>query len=109
MPAEQHWALELSDAARALHCLPDPQREALILVAVGGFSYEDAAAISRSALGTMKSRVGRARQSLRKILGSWKSLPTTSRPANGNAMGEILAQLSHLSPIDAPAAGMAMH
>src|SRR5882762_256094 len=38
---EQHWAVELSDAACAMKALPDPQREALMLVGVGGFSYEE--------------------------------------------------------------------
>ncbi len=94
---EQQWAVELSDTACALRGLPDAQREALILVGVGGFSYEDAAAQTTKAVGTMKSRVGRARKSLRKILDSQAALPAKSRPANGAAMNEILAQLSHLS------------
>lgn len=95
---EQQWAVELSDTACAMRGLPDAQREALILVGVGGFSYEDAAALSSKAVGTMKSRVGRARKSLRKILDSQAALPAKSRPANGAAMNEILAQLSQLSP-----------
>jgi RNA polymerase sigma-70 factor (ECF subfamily) len=96
-PGEQQWAVELSDTARALRGLPDAQREALILVGVGGFSYEDAAALSSKAVGTMKSRVGRARKSLRRILDGQAALPAKSRPANGTAMTEILAQLSLLS------------
>jgi RNA polymerase sigma-70 factor (ECF subfamily) len=96
-PGEQQWAVELSDTACALRGLPDAQREALILVGVGGFSYEDAAALSSKAVGTMKSRVGRARKSLRRILDGQAALPAKSRPANGTAMTEILAQLSQLS------------
>jgi len=99
-PGEQQWAVELSDTACAMHDLSGEQREALILVGVGGFSYKDAAVLSRSAEGTVKSRVGRARQSLRKILDSHRSLPIKSRPAHGNAMNEILAQLSQLSRVD---------
>jgi RNA polymerase sigma-70 factor (ECF subfamily) len=45
---EQTWAVHLSDTARALRSLPPEQREALILVGAGGFSYEDAAKISNS-------------------------------------------------------------
>ncbi len=60
---EQNWAADLSDTARALTCLSDEQREALILVGAGGFSYEDAAAICNCAVGTVKSRVARARRS----------------------------------------------
>src|SRR5256886_973589 len=54
---EQTWAVQLSDTARALRGLPAEQREALILVGAGGFSYEDAARISNCAVGTVKSRV----------------------------------------------------
>jgi RNA polymerase sigma-70 factor (ECF subfamily) len=96
-PGEQQWCVELSDTARAMNGLPDAQREALILVGVGGFSYEDAAALSSKAVGTMKSRVGRARKSLRRILDSQAAQPATLRPAKGAAMNDILAQLSHLS------------
>src|ERR1700729_4020123 len=66
--SEQSWAAELSDTARALSRLSDEQREALILVGAGGFSYEDAAAICRCAVGTVKSRVARARKSLMAVL-----------------------------------------
>jgi RNA polymerase sigma-70 factor (ECF subfamily) len=96
-PGEQQWAVELSDTACAMYGLPDVQREALILVGVGGLSYEDAAALSKRAVGTMKSRVGRARKSLKKILEGQRSLPVKSRPAAGDAMNDILGQLSHLS------------
>src|SRR6478736_10240736 len=61
---EQTWAVQLSDTARALRGLPAEQREALILVGAGGFSYEDAAKISNCAVGTVKSRVARARKAL---------------------------------------------
>jgi len=103
-PGEQQWAVELSDTAWAMRALPDPQREALILVGVGGFSFDDAAALSKTAVGTVKSRVGRARKSLRDALDSQRSLPIKSRPVNGTAMNEILSQLPHLNPVDAPGA-----
>src|SRR5260370_3621309 len=50
---EQTWAVQLSDTARALRGLPNEQREALILVGAGGFSYEDAALIANSPVGTV--------------------------------------------------------
>jgi RNA polymerase sigma-70 factor, ECF subfamily len=102
---EQHWALELSDTACAMRGLSDPQREALILVGVGGFSQDDAASLSKIPVGTVKSRVGRARKALKEILDSGTSLPIKSRPSSGDAMKEILAQLSHLHPIHARQAG----
>jgi RNA polymerase sigma-70 factor, ECF subfamily len=104
-PGEQHWAVELSDTACAMRGLSDPQREALILVGVGGFSQDDAAALSKTPVGTVKSRVGRARKALKEILDSQRSLPMKSRPASGDAMREILAQLTHFNLIHARLAG----
>jgi len=96
--SEQGWAAELSDTARALSCLSDEQREALILVGAGGFSYEDAAAICKCAVGTVKSRVARARKSLLAILDGEEPLPQASPQQEGDAAHEILAQLDRLAP-----------
>ena len=101
-PGQQQWAVELSDTAGAMSSLPELQRETLILVGVGGFSQDDAAGLSNTPVGTVKSRVGRARKALRKMLDRETSPAIKSRPANGTAMNEILAQLSHLNPIHAP-------
>jgi RNA polymerase sigma-70 factor (ECF subfamily) len=97
---EQTWAAELSDTARALTSLSDEQREALILVGAGGFSYEDAAAICHCAVGTVKSRVARARKTLIAILEGEDPLPPASQPAEGDAANEIMAQLDRLAPVD---------
>lgn len=96
--AEQTWAAEISDTVRALSCLSDEQREALILVGAGGFSYEDAAAICNCAVGTVKSRVARARKSLLAILDGEQPLPQASQPRKGDAAHAILAQLDRLAP-----------
>jgi RNA polymerase sigma-70 factor (ECF subfamily) len=48
--------------------LPPDQREALVLVGAAGFSYEEAAEISGCAVGTIKSRVNRARSKLTELL-----------------------------------------
>ena len=53
---------------RALLTLPPERREALLLVGAGGFSYEEAAEICGCAVGTIKSRVGRARATLNAML-----------------------------------------
>ena len=63
-PANQEDSGEMADLQRGLMELPQDQREALILVGASGFSYEDAAAICGCAVGTIKSRVGRARAAL---------------------------------------------
>lgn len=57
-------AIELADVVRALGMLPETHRDALILVAIGGFSYEEIAEICGIAIGTVKSRICRARAML---------------------------------------------
>jgi RNA polymerase sigma-70 factor (ECF subfamily) len=66
---EQHGHLDLADFRAALSTLPSDQREALLLVGAEGFSYEEAAEICGCAIGTIKSRVNRARTRLTEILG----------------------------------------
>jgi len=92
---DQVFSAQLSDTVRALRCLSDEQREALILVGAGGFSYEDAAAICKCAVGTVKSRVSRARRALQTVLESG-GYGRDGRPA-GEAMGSILAEADRLS------------
>ena len=67
-PAGQEEPIHLSDMHRALLTLPPERREALLLVGAGGFSYEEAATICDCAVGTIKSRVGRARATLNAML-----------------------------------------
>jgi RNA polymerase sigma-70 factor (ECF subfamily) len=68
-PPEQEGHLDFEDLKVALAKLPLEQREALLLVAAKGFSYEEAAAICGTKLGTIKSRVNRARAQLAELLG----------------------------------------
>jgi RNA polymerase sigma-70 factor, ECF subfamily len=99
--AAQGWAVQLSDTTRALRGLPDEQREALILVGAGGFSYEDAAAICDCAVGTVKSRVARARKALIGTLEGKAPLPTPETRQAGDATHDIMAQLDRLAPPNA--------
>ncbi|WP_429910755.1 sigma-70 family RNA polymerase sigma factor [Glycocaulis sp.] len=69
-PSSMNGVMELDETRRALLELPDDQREAIILVGAGGFSYEEAASICGCAIGTVKSRVSRARAALAAILES---------------------------------------
>jgi len=64
----QDWSVALRSLQQALHKLPDEHREALVLVGAAGLTYEEAAEICGCALGTIKSRVNRARSRLLKIL-----------------------------------------
>ena len=64
----QQGILDLRDFNEAFATLPPDQREALTLVGASGFSYEEAAAVCGCAVGTVKSRVNRARARLVEIL-----------------------------------------
>lgn len=65
----QYGRLDLEDLGRALERLPTDQREAIVLVGALGCSYAEAAEICGCALGTIKSRVSRARTELHAELG----------------------------------------
>lgn len=69
VPAEQMGHMDLADLNQALALLSDDQREALILIGAEGFSYEEVAEICGCAVGTVKSRVNRARGRLSELLG----------------------------------------
>ncbi|WP_265517659.1 sigma-70 family RNA polymerase sigma factor [Nitratireductor luteus] len=64
----QDGSSDLADFRKALALLPEDQREAIILIGASGFSYEEAAEICGCAVGTIKSRVSRARARLQEIL-----------------------------------------
>lgn len=65
----QEGVVDLADFRRALAQLSQEQREVLIMVGVSGISYEEAADICGVAVGTVKSRVNRARNKLAELLG----------------------------------------
>lgn len=66
--AAQTAHMDVLDLRAALARLPDDQREAIVLVGAAGHSYQDAAMIAGCAVGTIKSRVNRARRRLVEIL-----------------------------------------
>lgn len=67
--ADQSGHMDLLDFTKAFATLPEEQREALILVGAEGFAYEEAAQMCGCAVGTIKSRVNRARVKLAELLG----------------------------------------
>ncbi len=104
-PASQDKHIELGDMQRALLHLPQPQREALILVGAGGFAYEEAADICGCAVGTIKSRVARGRVALEALLTGGK-LPSRRQHVsdpNVSALSVIMAQVDELSRDKMPA------
>lgn len=67
--APQESAMEMQEFRVALAKLSEEHREALLLVGASGFSYEEAAAVCGVAVGTVKSRLNRARAKLAQLLG----------------------------------------
>jgi RNA polymerase sigma-70 factor, ECF subfamily len=67
-PPTQDWSVAIRSLQAALQRLPNEHREALVLVGAAGLTYEEAAEICGCALGTIKSRVNRARAKLMKIM-----------------------------------------
>jgi RNA polymerase sigma-70 factor (ECF subfamily) len=68
------------DIVAALHRLPDAQREVLLLIGVEQLSYAECAEVLRVPLGTVMSRLSRARVALRGLLdGSVQAAPRTLR------------------------------
>jgi RNA polymerase sigma-70 factor (ECF subfamily) len=98
-PASQDRHIELGDMQRALMHLPQPQREALILVGAGGFAYEEAADICGCAVGTIKSRVARGRVALEALLtgGTLPSRRQHKTDPNVSALQNIIGQVDDLS------------
>jgi RNA polymerase sigma-70 factor, ECF subfamily len=65
---DQDDRIMIHDLEAALHKLPEGQREAILLVGVEGLSYEEAAQVLGCAVGTVKSRVNRARSCLAELM-----------------------------------------
>lgn len=97
-PAGQDKQIELADMHRALMHLPQPQREALILVGAGGFAYEEAAQICDCAVGTIKSRVARGRVALEALLSGGKLPSRRGHPSSdGSPLATIMGEVDQLS------------
>ena len=90
--------MELLELRSALGKLPDDQREALILVGAGGMAYEEAAQVCQCAVGTIKSRVSRARRALETLLNEAGSRPSNDHDIRADqAFDDILQQASTLA------------
>ena len=95
----QEGHMHFLDFREALERLADDNREALILVGASGLSYEEAAAVCGCAVGTIKSRVNRARARLEELLSGSTNLrverdptgtaATASPPAARGALTDV--------------------
>lgn len=72
-PPRQAAHMELREFMAALQVLPVEQREALVLVGASGLSYEEAAEVLETRVGTVKSRVSRARSRLEELMSGRES------------------------------------
>ena len=103
VPGDQESHLDLEDFRKAMAKLPAEQREVLTLIGANGLTYEEAAAICEVEIGTIKSRLSRARSKLVELLG----LDETAEPAGrAQGPGRIALRLAH-SLTDRPVAGSA--
>lgn len=94
--ASQEGPIHLDDMRRALMALTEERREALLLVGAGGFSYEEAAEICQCPVGTIKSRVGRARAAITAMLDNG-SLPDRDGSRAEHAHASIIAELESVT------------
>lgn len=62
--ASQEWAVHANEVERAIYRLPAHQREVLVMITIDGMSYEEAAVLCGCSIGTIKSRLNRARTRL---------------------------------------------
>jgi RNA polymerase sigma-70 factor, ECF subfamily len=99
---EQHGHMDMIDFRAALQQLPADQREAIILVGASGLSYEDAAGICGCAIGTMKSRVNRARNRLAELLSidTTSAFATDTRWRAATSLGARGGEIAAVHPID---------
>ena len=93
---EQFGKVEFNELRSALTLLPPEQREALVLVGASGFSYEEAAEICNCAVGTIKSRLNRARTRLSQILAMPGSNVAPEDTVEGDGNGaDVSGLISH--------------
>ncbi len=89
-------SVHLNELRRGLDMLKEDQREAIILVGASGLSYEEAAEICDCAVGTIKSRVSRARKALEDIMTSGKFPHEADAVGAMDAMDAILGEADRL-------------
>ncbi len=95
--SDQEKVVELNELRRGLDSLKDDQREALILVGASGLSYDEAAEICGCAVGTIKSRVSRARKELEIIMENAAFDTKADNVEALNAMDEILDEAEKIA------------
>ena len=89
----------MRDLDRALARISDEQRRVILLIGLEGTSYEEAAMILDVPVGTIRSRVFRGRESLRKLM---DRRPESSEPASGVAITSAVPKCRRFVSEDQP-------
>lgn len=90
--------LELLALRNAMNLLPADQRECLIMVGAGGLAYEEVAQICDCAVGTIKSRVSRARKALLEILDHNEAgMSSDSKMQAANVLNDLVSEADRLA------------
>jgi RNA polymerase sigma-70 factor, ECF subfamily len=87
-PRQGEW-LELRDLERAIVKLPDAQRSVILLIGLEGMNYEDVAAVLDVPVGTIRSRLSRGREALRRLTGIAPDQEATTLAAKPKAAGRV--------------------
>jgi RNA polymerase sigma-70 factor (ECF subfamily) len=95
--SDQEKSVQLNELRRGLDSLKEDQREALILVGASGLSYEEAAEICDCAVGTIKSRVSRARKALETVMESGTFDTKADKVGAMDAISSILGEADTIS------------
>ncbi|MBV8505949.1 MAG: sigma-70 family RNA polymerase sigma factor [Alphaproteobacteria bacterium] len=82
-PPRAGACLELRDLERALRLLPEQQRQVILLVGLEGMRYEEVAAVLDIPIGTVRSRLSRGRENLRRLMGMKEASDATFERPQG--------------------------
>ncbi len=93
--ASQEHHLSLDDVRRALMHLTPSRRDALILVGAGGFSYEETAQLCGCPVGTIKSRVARARTEMEQLMAGGLQ-PRKRRGPKSRTVEDLMDEIERL-------------
>ena len=82
---------QLRELERGLALLPFEQREAILLVGLEGMRYDEAAAVAGVPIGTVRSRLSRGREALRRILDIEEAEETAPHASAGRRPSDFAA------------------
>jgi RNA polymerase sigma-70 factor, ECF subfamily len=97
-PASQTDNLMLRDFKRALDALPVEQRSVVLLIGLEGMKYEDVADVLQVPVGTVRSRLSRAREAMRHLMDAPERQSTTAKQRERADAARQRASIGAASP-----------